>query len=120
MSTWFREPSLLCVHADHCSVMSGTSPFTFHQSPSFQSSSYLPKLEANFMRDFSCCGLILPSLHDLLQHYEEAHAEAQKPTHQNSNTTEEPVMPDSRAAIATNTAASVQQEAQRQQQFSNF
>lgn len=72
------------------------------------------------MRDFSCCGLILPSLHDLLQHYEEAHAEAQKPTHQNSNTTEEPVMPDSRAAIATNTAASVQQEAQRQQQFSNF
>jgi transcription factor SFP1 len=72
------------------------------------------------MRDFSCCGLILPSLHDLLQHYEEAHAEAQKSTHQNNNTTEEPVMPDSRAAIATNTAASVQQEAQRQQQFSNF
>src|SRR5947209_2763947 len=101
-------------------MMSGTSPFTFHQSPSFQSSSYLPKLEANFMRDFSCCGLILPSLHDLLQHYEEAHAEAQKSTHQNNSTTEEPAMPDSRAAIATTTAASVQQEAQRQQQFSNF
>ena len=29
------------------------------------------------MRDFSCCGITLPSLHDLLQHYEEAHA--QKP-----------------------------------------
>lgn len=99
--------------------MSGTSPFTFHQSPSYHSSSYLPKLEANFMRDFSCCGLTLPSLHDLLQHYEEAHAEAQKSS-QNNIATEEQAMPDSRAAIATNTAASVQQEAQRQQQFSNF
>src|SRR5436190_18566165 len=56
--------------------MTGTSPFTL-QSPSYHSSSYLPKLEANFMRDFSCCGVTLPSLHDLLQHYEEAHA--QKP-----------------------------------------
>jgi transcription factor SFP1 len=101
-------------------MMSGTSPFTFHQSPSYHSSSYLPKLEANFMRDFSCCGLTLPSLHDLLQHYEEAHADAQKSSQQNNITTEEAVMPDSRAAIATNTAASVQQEAQRQQQFSNF
>lgn len=27
------------------------------------------------MRDFSCCGITLPSLHDLLQHYEEAHAQ---------------------------------------------
>ena len=26
------------------------------------------------MRDFSCCGVTLPTLHDLLQHYEEAHA----------------------------------------------
>lgn len=54
--------------------MTGTSPFTL-QSPSYHSSSYLPKLEANFMRDFSCCGNTLPSLHDLLQHYEEAHAQ---------------------------------------------
>ena len=53
--------------------MTGTSPFTF-QSPSFHSSSYLPKLEANFMRDFQCCGVTLPTLHDLLQHYEEVHA----------------------------------------------
>ncbi|KAK2787755.1 Transcriptional regulator of ribosomal biogenesis protein [Onygenales sp. PD_12] len=55
-------------------IMTGTSPFTL-QSPSYHSSSYLPKLEANFMRDFSCCGVTLPSLHDLLQHYEEAHAQ---------------------------------------------
>jgi transcription factor SFP1 len=28
------------------------------------------------MRDFTCCGKILPNLHDLLQHYEEAHTSA--------------------------------------------
>lgn len=55
-------------------MMTGTSPFTF-QSPSYHSSSYLPKLEAEFCRDFSCCGLPLPSLHDLLRHYEELHAQ---------------------------------------------
>ncbi|ROT39682.1 hypothetical protein SODALDRAFT_274288 [Sodiomyces alkalinus F11] len=54
-------------------VMAGTSPFTHQQSPSLHSSSYLPKFEANFMRDFTCCGLTLSNLHDLLQHYEEAH-----------------------------------------------
>ncbi|KAL7939647.1 hypothetical protein V8C35DRAFT_13178 [Trichoderma chlorosporum] len=59
-------------------MMQGTSPFTggAHASPSFHSSSYLPKLEASFMRDFTCCGKILPNLHDLLQHYEEAHTQA--------------------------------------------
>lgn len=55
-------------------MMTGTSPFTFN-SPSFHSSSYLPKLEAEFCRDFSCCGIPLPSLHDLLRHYEEHHAQ---------------------------------------------
>ncbi|KAI9705817.1 MAG: Transcriptional regulator of ribosomal biogenesis proteins [Candelina mexicana] len=58
--------------------MTGTSPFTT-QSPSYHSSSYLPKLEANFMRDFSCCGKTLPSLHDLLQHYEVCHTDQQVP-----------------------------------------
>lgn len=43
------------------------------QSPVFHSSSYLPKLEASFMRDFTCCGKVLPNLHDLLTHYEENH-----------------------------------------------
>lgn len=57
-------------------MMQGSSPFGNHQSPSFHSSSYLPKLEANFMRDFTCCGKILPDLHDLLQHYEEAHTQS--------------------------------------------
>ena len=93
-------------------MMEGTSPFAF-QSPSYHSSSYLPKLEANFMRDFSCCGLTLPTLHDLLQHYEEAHA--QKPNEPNQMAgAQQPQLPDARAAIATNTAAAVQQQAEQQ------
>ncbi|KAK8228847.1 hypothetical protein HDK90DRAFT_504470 [Phyllosticta capitalensis] len=55
-------------------IMAGTSPYTFGRSPSFHSSSYLPKMEANFMKDFNCCGLTLDSLHELLQHFEECHA----------------------------------------------
>ena len=68
-------------------MMQGTSPFGgfgAHQSPSFHSSSYLPKLEANFMRDFTCCGKILPNLHDLLQHYEEAHTQPSPNTARNN------------------------------------
>ncbi|KAK3393780.1 hypothetical protein B0H63DRAFT_27984 [Podospora didyma] len=54
-------------------MMTGTSPYLNHQSPSYHSSSYIPKLEANFMRDFTCCDRTWPTLHDLLQHYEENH-----------------------------------------------
>jgi transcription factor SFP1 len=56
--------------------MTGTSPAQFNNSPSYHSSSYLPKMEAAFMKDFTCCGLTLASLHDLLQHFEEVHANA--------------------------------------------
>ncbi|CAH0056594.1 unnamed protein product [Clonostachys solani] len=66
-------------------MMQGSSPFGAHQSPSFHSSSYLPKLEANFMRDFTCCGKILPNLHDLLQHYEEAHTSTSPNVARNNN-----------------------------------
>lgn len=55
--------------------MTGTSPYAFHQSPSFHSSSYLPKLEANFLRDYTCCGIKLDTLHESLQHFEEVHAQ---------------------------------------------
>ncbi|KAJ1985461.1 Transcriptional regulator of ribosomal biogenesis proteins [Dimargaris cristalligena] len=34
---------------------------------------YPRELETTFCRDFSCCGLVLEDLHDLLQHYEECH-----------------------------------------------
>ncbi|KAL3958765.1 hypothetical protein ACCO45_006927 [Purpureocillium lilacinum] len=68
-------------------MMQGTSPSPFGnpQSSSYHSSSYLPRLEANFMRDFICCGKILPNLHDLLQHYEEAHTQA-SPNSSRNNT----------------------------------
>jgi hypothetical protein len=36
---------------------------------------YMPKLDASLMRDFECCGQTLPTLHDLLEHYEAAHAQ---------------------------------------------
>ncbi|KAK4170444.1 hypothetical protein QBC43DRAFT_6130 [Cladorrhinum sp. PSN259] len=54
-------------------MMTGTSPYLNHQSPSYHSSSYIPKLEAQFMRDFTCCDRTWATLHDLLQHYEENH-----------------------------------------------
>jgi transcription factor SFP1 len=97
--------------------MAGTSPFPY-QSPSYHSSSYLPKLEANFMRDFSCCGQTLPTLHDLLQHYEECHAQ-QTPqslrTASQAARARESSTPNSKAAIAAQAATAVQQQAQQQQ-----
>jgi transcription factor SFP1 len=95
-------------------IMQGTSPFAY-QSPSFHSSSYLPKLEANFMRDFSCCGLTLPSLHELLQHYEEHHAQ-QVSTSTQKQTSNQSAPPDSKAAIAAGAAAAVQERARQQPQ----
>ena len=66
------------------------------------------------MKDFSCCGLTLPTLHDLLQHYEEAHAQKEPLPHGGM----QPQMPDTRAALASTTASQVQQEAsERNQQF---
>ena len=34
---------------------------------------YLPGLELEYCKDYLCCGELLPTLHDLLRHYEEAH-----------------------------------------------
>ena len=96
-------------------IMQGTSPFAY-QSPSFHSSSYLPKLEANFMRDFSCCGLTLPTLHELLQHYEEHHAQQIPPSLQKQAASQMNAPPDSKAAIAAGAAAAVQERAQQQSQ----
>ncbi|KAK0278793.1 Transcriptional regulator of ribosomal biogenesis proteins [Friedmanniomyces endolithicus] len=92
-------------------VMAGTSPYNF-QSPSFHSSSYLPKMEANYMKDYECCNIRLDSMHELLQHYEEAHAS--QPTQTMGKTPKEQQYPSSRAANATSTAQAVQQQAQVQ------
>ncbi|KAI1333839.1 hypothetical protein F5Y15DRAFT_410040 [Xylariaceae sp. FL0016] len=55
-------------------AMTGTSPFTgVAQSPSFHSNSYIPKMEAEYLRNFVCCDLRLENMHDLLRHYETAH-----------------------------------------------
>ncbi|KAK3672811.1 Transcriptional regulator of ribosomal biogenesis proteins [Recurvomyces mirabilis] len=92
-------------------MMTGTSPYNF-QSPSFHSSSYLPKMEANYMKDYVCCDIRLDSMHELLQHYEEAHAA--QPTQTMGRTPKEQQYPSSRAANATSTAQAVQQQAQVQ------
>lgn len=42
--------------------------------------SYLSNLEADYCKDYSCCGQLLPTLHDLLRHYEEAHINLSPPT----------------------------------------
>jgi transcription factor SFP1 len=98
--------------------MAGTSPFPY-QSPSYHSSSYLPKLEANFMRDFACCGQTLPTLHDLLQHYEESHAQQTPQSLRTASAAQrarENSTPNSKAAIAAQAATAVQQQAQQQSQ----
>ncbi|KAB8446265.1 hypothetical protein FH972_025245 [Carpinus fangiana] len=55
-------------------MMGGTSPYNV-QSPSFHSSSYLPKMEANFWNNLRCCEMGFKDLHELLQHFEEVHSQ---------------------------------------------
>ncbi|KAK5171002.1 Transcriptional regulator of ribosomal biogenesis proteins [Saxophila tyrrhenica] len=93
-------------------IFMGTSPYNYG-SPSFHSSSYLPKMEANYMRDYVCCDIRLDSMHELLQHYEEAHAA--QPTQTMGRTPRDLQFPSGRAANATNTAHAVQQQAHPQQ-----
>ena len=61
-------------HSQEARVMSGISPMVY-SSPAHQYSSYLPKLDASFMKDFRCCGLTVPTLDELLEHYEKAHSQ---------------------------------------------
>lgn len=58
------------------------------------------------MRDFSCCGITLPTLHDLLQHYEEAHAQKSPQGGQR------PSQGDNRAAVVAAAAAVAQSQGQ--------
>ncbi|KAI9883424.1 MAG: hypothetical protein M1823_004820 [Watsoniomyces obsoletus] len=101
-------------------IMAGTSPFS-HHTPSYHSSSYLPKLEANFMRDFACCGITLPSLHDLLGHYEEFHGQQRealpRPVQSVPQQSGPPPSNNStnKAGIASGGAGGMQQQQQQQQ-----
>ena len=70
------------------------------------------------MRDFSCCGQTLPTLHDLLQHYEESHAQQTPQSLRTASAAaraRENSTPNSKAAIAAQAATAVQQEAQQMQ-----
>jgi transcription factor SFP1 len=72
-------------------------------------------MEAAFMRDFSCCGITLDSLHELLQHFEEAHAQSSKETLQRiSETNRGGMMSNEGSSVAPVNAAAVQQQAQQQ------
>jgi transcription factor SFP1 len=53
--------------------MMGTSPTAFHHSSSFQSSSYMPKMEASLLKDFYCCGENHLTYHDFVNHTESHH-----------------------------------------------
>ncbi len=94
-------------------IMEGSSPFPY-QSPSYHSSSYLPKLEANFMKDFRCCGLTLPSTHELLQHYEENHAQQMPASRKTS--TQPNSDADNRKPSTGSPSAAVQSNGGQQQQ----
>lgn len=89
-----KTGTILCIWLTVGSIMmAGTSPAPYGRSPSLHSSSYLPKAEANFLKDYKCCGLTLDSLHELLQHFEENHAQ---PSHQIAH----------RASVSSQTGAS--------------
>lgn len=73
-------------------------------------------MEANYMKDYVCCDIRLDSMHELLQHYEEAHAA--QPNQTMGRTPRDQQFPSSRAANATSTAQAVQQEAQNNSRMS--
>lgn len=62
----------LSVHGNIINPRRGSFRKNISMSPPLQTS-YLPDLEADYCKDYSCCGELLPTLHDLLRHYEEAH-----------------------------------------------
>ena len=126
VGSWIRDEYGGAIYEDECVlmensiIMQGTSPFGAYQSPSYHSSSYLPKLEANFMKDFTCCGKILPSMHDLLAHYEENHSTTMGTTmsKQNSNSARG-TPPDPKAAIAAGAANAIKDPSKTNSQVAN-
>lgn len=68
------------------------------------------------MRDFSCCGLTLPTLHELLQHYEEHHTDQGQPSTQIQLPPRSDIQIDPKAAIAATTLDAVWSRGRAQQQ----
>lgn len=95
---------------DTCRIlMRGTSP-----SPSFHSSSYMPKFETQFMSNFLCCDSMFPNLHELMGHYETFHPE-QLPGSMSIQNQRQVSAPDPKAAIAAGAAAAVRDPTRAQQ-----
>ncbi|KDQ08712.1 hypothetical protein BOTBODRAFT_37707 [Botryobasidium botryosum FD-172 SS1] len=40
----------------------------------YRLSEHLPRLELDFCKNYTCCGLVLPDMHDLVRHFEESHS----------------------------------------------
>ena len=68
------------------------------------------------MKDFSCCGLVLPTMHELVQHYEDNHTDQVPPSLQKHHSNQTSAPPDSKAAIAAGAALAVQGQGRVQQQ----
>ncbi|CAN6624208.1 hypothetical protein TRVA0_009S03004 [Trichomonascus vanleenenianus] len=101
VGSWLRDEVLFnnapqAHHHHHGQLQHHQQHQQMSMSP-IHSSSYLPNLEADFCKDYSCCGQTLPTLHDLLRHYEEAHIAPSPPV-------EPPVMKrmQSLEAVSTN------------------
>lgn len=76
IGSWLKDEVMM-----HNNFNLGSTNAQISMSPPIQSA-YLPDLEANYCKDYSCCGQLLPTLHDLLKHYEESHISPTPPTHQ--------------------------------------
>lgn len=81
IGSWLKDEVMIHAHMKDSSQILNNNHFFQQNSivtPSFgsppgSSSAYLPNLEKQYCKDYSCCGQLLPGLHDLLRHYEEAH-----------------------------------------------
>ena len=73
VGSWLKEEAML----NNFNMTSSASAIA--ASPETANPSYLPNLEADFCRDYSCCGHALPTLHDLLRHYEDSHISPSPP-----------------------------------------
>ncbi|BFZ58745.1 Transcriptional regulator of ribosomal bioproteinsis proteins [Savitreella phatthalungensis] len=70
-----RRESFAAAHS--YSMLSGSfGAFAQYRQHTAMADVDAPSLEVDFCKDFSCCGLVLDDLHDLLQHYEEQHVRA--------------------------------------------
>ncbi|AGO12424.1 AaceriAER071Wp [[Ashbya] aceris (nom. inval.)] len=74
VGSWLKDEVMIHAHTkDGFNSNLAASNMVSFASPPSSSGSYLPNLEKQYCKDYSCCGQLLPGLHDLLRHYEEAH-----------------------------------------------